>query len=385
MAQWLHSGALAAALAALCACGCAAVPPPQAAQRRTLEELAAAARPADTPLEARLASHLTDAVAPPRPEPAPRFQRAGDRIAHEGGIPEPRYPVAEAIKSLVSKLQEPYMGAPPADEGPSKPPPSLPQLLSLASREPSNDRDWIPEHRVLARAEFDGDRVTIRNVRHAEFFTYRDCIVRHEDRTYDLTKLRSVDFIVVPFKDLKAVAHTMLSFGFDDGQHVGISVEVRLENGEAYDPALGLFGQFELIYVVADERDLIPVRVEHRDVDVYVYPSTAPPEMARKLFVDMLRRLNQLYEQPEFYDTLANNCTTNIVRHINAIAPGKVPYDYHVLLPGYADRLAYDLGLIDNRLPFEEIKRRARVNDAVLKYRDHPEFSARIRRGWAAR
>jgi hypothetical protein len=216
-------------------------------------------------------------------------------------------------------------------------------------------------------------------VRNAEFFTYRDAIVKHEDRTYDLSKIRSVDFIVVPFSEIKAVAHTMLSFGFEGGEHVGISVEVRLENGEGYDPALGAFGQFELIYVIADERDLIPVRVEHRDVDVYVYPSTAPPELARKLFVDMLRRANQLAEHPEYYDTLGNNCTTNIVRHINAIAPSKVPYDFRVLLPGYADKLAYELGLIENRLPFEEVKRRARVNDAVLKYKNHPQFSAKIR------
>jgi hypothetical protein len=393
---------LPAALAALIVAGCAngPVPPVSPAPRQPLdqawEEFAA---------DAQLAAHEVPVLDGGLPEPIPRFQQSiasrlstGRGGAGESGqadrgpvaaqqygpLLEEHYPVADAVESFFRKLQEPFMGLPPAPEkndGPVKPPPSLPQLVSLTTQKPSNDRDWIPEHKVLAHAEFAGDQVTIHNVRNAEFFTYRDCIVKHYDKTYDLSKIRSVDFIVVPFSEVRAVAHTLLSFGFEGGDHVGISVEVRLENGEGYDPALGAFGQFELIYVIADERDLIPVRVEHRDVDVYIYPSTAPPEMARKLFVDMLKRANQLYEHPEFYDTLGNNCTTNIVRHINAIAPGKVPYDYRVLLPGYADKLAYDLGLIDNRLPFEEVKRRARVNGAVLKYKDHPQFSTKIRGG----
>ena len=328
----------------------------------------------------QLAGHDAPILDEGLPASIPEFQHRSLPGA-SGGI-EQRYPVAEAIEGFFAQLREPFTGEAaekPATGQPVKPPPSLPQLFALAREAPSNDRDWIPEHKLLAYSEFNGDQVTIRNVRNAEFFTYRDAIVKHEDRTYDLSKIRSVDFIVVPFSEIKAVAHTMLSFGFEGGEHVGISVEVRLENGEGYDPALGAFGQFELIYVIADERDLIPVRVEHRDVDVYVYPSTAPPELARKLFVDMLRRANQLAEHPEYYDTLGNNCTTNIVRHINAIAPSKVPYDFRVLLPGYADKLAYELGLIENRLPFEEVKRRARVNDAVLKYKNHPQFSAKIR------
>ncbi len=383
---------LLAALLVLPLAGCANGPRPPAAlaARRPLDQ-AWDQLAADT----ELASHDVPALDGSLPAPVPRFQQAiADRLGSPGhksvrdedlpvyALPLPEnFAVGNALSKFFDDLKEPFVGpqAEKPDDGPVKPPPSLPQLVTLTTRQPSNDRNWIPEHKILAHAEFDRDQVTIHNVRNAEFFTYRDCIVKHYDKTYDLSKIRSVDFVVVPFSEIKAVAHTLLSFGFEGGEHVGISVEVRLEQGEGYDPALGAFGQFELIYVIADERDLIPVRVEHRDVDVYVYRSTAPPEMARKLFVDMLKRANQLYEHPEFYDTLGNNCTTNIVRHINAIAPGKVPYDFRVLLPGYADKLAYDLGLIDNRLPFEEVKRRARVNEAVIKYKDHPQFSAKIR------
>jgi hypothetical protein len=268
---------------------------------------------------------------------------------------------------------------PPTLELPDWKAPDIGAWLDPTERRPSNDRDWVDEQRVLPRAEIQGDKVTIHNVRNARFFSYRDCLVEHYDKTYDLTKLKTVDFVMIPFADNRAIAHTLLSFGFEGGDYVGVSVEVRLEKGESYNAAVGLLGQFELMYVVADERDLLPVRPEHRGVDVLLYPSTARPAQARSLFLDILKRVNQLHEQPEFYDTLRNNCTTNIVRHINTIAPDRVPYDYRVLLPGYADNLAYELGLIDRSLPFEETRRRARIGERILEFKDDSQFSARIR------
>jgi hypothetical protein len=243
----------------------------------------------------------------------------------------------------------------------------------------SNDRNWIVEHKVLAHAEMQGDEITIRNVRDAEFFTYRDCIVDYYDKTFKLSDVRNVDYVVVPFNEAQALAHTMLSFGLADGDRIGVSVEVRLEKGEEYHPVNGALGQFEIMYVVASERDLVRVRVEHRDCDVYAYRGNSTPEQTQALFVDILRRVNQLKTTPELYDSITNNCTTNIVQHINRLAPGKVPQDYRVLLPGFSDQLAYELKLIDTSLPFAETKRRAWLNDLVAKYRDDPHFSARIR------
>jgi Domain of unknown function (DUF4105) len=270
--------------------------------------------------------------------------------------------------------------APPKLELPDWQAPQLDlSFLEPSRRQPSNDRDWIDEQRVLAYAEMDGDEVRVHNVRNAEFFSYRDCVVDYYDKTYDLSKIRTVDFVMIPFADNRAIAHTLLSFGFDGGDHVGVSVEVRLEKGESYSAAVGLLGQFELMYVVADERDLLPVRPEFRHVDVLLYRTTATPAQARALFVDVMKRVNQLHDHPEFYDSFRNNCTTNIVRHINTLAPGRIPYDYRVLLPGYADSLAYELGLIDNSVPFDEARRRARISDLVLQYKDDPHFSQRIR------
>jgi hypothetical protein len=252
-------------------------------------------------------------------------------------------------------------------------------FLDAEARKPSNDRDWVDEQKVLAYAEIEGDKVHVHNVRNAEFYSYRDCLVDHYDKTYDLTKIKTVDFVMIPFADNRAIAHTLLSFGFEGGDYVGVSIEVRLEKGESYSAAVGLLGQFELMYVVADEHDLLPVRPEFRHVDVLLYRTTATPAQARALFVDVMKRVNQLKNHPEFYDTLRNNCTTNIVRHINTLAPNRVPFDYRVLLPGYADELAYELKLIDNSLPFAEARRRARISDSILQYKDDPRFSERIR------
>ncbi|OHB69519.1 MAG: hypothetical protein A2V70_14385 [Planctomycetes bacterium RBG_13_63_9] len=250
----------------------------------------------------------------------------------------------------------------------------------LKPLEPSNDRDWRPDQAVLAYAEFHGDMITVRNIRNCTYFTADDYVVEHYDKTFDLGELDTVDFIMIPFPEMPGVGHTMLSFGFADRDYVCVSVEIRKEEGESYRPLAGLFRQYELIYVVGDERDLIGLRANHHLNDVYVYRARATPEQAQALFADVMLRVNELSEHPEFYHTLTNNCSTNIRRHINRLSPDRVPYDYRVLLPGHSDELAYELGLLKTDASFAEAKRRARVNDLAYVWRDSPDFSVRIRR-----
>ncbi|MCA9105510.1 MAG: DUF4105 domain-containing protein [Planctomycetales bacterium] len=245
---------------------------------------------------------------------------------------------------------------------------------------PSNYREWSPEFSVLPTAEFDGDRVILRNVRNASYVTETNYILEYETREYRLSKLEHVDFFLVPFKGMEFIAHTMISFGFAGGEYVAVSAEIRTEKGEAYSPASGLARQFELTYVVADERDVVRLRTRHRDADVYLYRTVATPEQSEQLFRDVMGRVNELAEHPEFYNTLTNNCTTNIVSHVNRIAPHKVPYNIGVLLPGYSDREAYDLGLLDQSVPFRDLKRQARINDLADAFYDDPDFSTKIRR-----
>jgi hypothetical protein len=245
---------------------------------------------------------------------------------------------------------------------------------------PSNNRDWRPEQVKLTTAEFHGNQVTLRNIRNCRWHSEEDVTVAYYEKTLDLDKLQTVDFIVVPFNDMPSIGHTMVSFGFDGEDYVAVSVEIRKEQGEQYSPVNGFFRQYELIYVVADERDVIEKRVNCDLSDVYLYRSTATPKQAVALFKDFMQRVNKLSREPEFYDTLTNNCTTNLRNHINNLKPNEIPYDFRVLLPGHSDQLAYDLGLIERYGSYEETRERARVNYQACLYRDAPDFSRQIRR-----
>ena len=248
---------------------------------------------------------------------------------------------------------------------------------------PSNVRNWKPEQAVLPYAKIRGDQVTVHNVRHCRYFTDDVFVVHHEERSYDLNDLRGVDFIVIPFENLPAIAHTMLSFEFDNHQgtpqRLAVSVETRMEENEQYAAWKGSGRQYELMYVVADEQDVIGVRANHRREDVYLYPTTATPEQAQQLFVDVMSRTNELASRPEFYDTITNNCTTNIARHINRIAPNRIRYDYHILLPGYSAKLAYEEGLIERHGSFEETKARAYITPLAIANANRDDFSEQIR------
>lgn len=245
---------------------------------------------------------------------------------------------------------------------------------------PSNDRRWSAGQERMPTAQIIGNQVAIHNVRDFAYAPDETPTPRYEDRAYDLDKLQTVWFILAPFsRENRGPAHTFLSFGFADSQYVAISVEARRENGENYSILKGLLRQYELMYIIGDERDLIGLRANIRHDDVYLYPIHTTPAAARALFVRMVERANALNAQPEFYNTLTNNCTTNILHHVNSISPHRIPYGKEVLLPGYADELAQKLGLLDTSLPLDEARRRFLINERARKYADDPFFSAKIR------
>lgn len=252
-------------------------------------------------------------------------------------------------------------------------------LLFAMLVRPSNERDWNADQARVATAEIDGDAVTIRNVRNAVYRSTSDFDVHWETRRYDLSRLESVWFVVEPFADWRGPAHTFLSFGFDDGDYVAVSVEIRKERGESFSPLLGLLRQYEIAYVIGDERDLIGLRANHRKDEVFLYPIRTTPAQARALFESMLARANRVAATPEFYNTLTNTCTSNIVDHIESIAPGRVPWSHKTLLPAYSDDLAYDLGLIDTDLPRETYRAAHRINERAQSAANRPDFSVTIR------
>ena len=244
---------------------------------------------------------------------------------------------------------------------------------------PSNDRDWKPEVATIPFAQVDGNQYTLRNIRNCNYVTAEDYVVDYYDRQILLEQIQSVDFIVVPFKNTPKLAHTMLSFGLDDGTYLALSVEVRKERGEKYSAVLGVARQYELIYVLSDERDVIRLRSRYRDSDVYVYPTVATAEQAQLMFANVIGRINQLSTNPEFYNSITNNCTTNLAGHVNELSPDKITYGWQVVLPGLSAKYAYDLGLLDNRIPFEDLTAIALVNDLADQHFEDPRFSQLIR------
>jgi hypothetical protein len=286
-------------------------------------------------------------------------------------------PAAFSLLSGCTALRS-TQGAKPSLEDAIAPLADLPTRAAKAIR-PSNDRDWAPDQARLAYADFHGDRVTVHNIRYCTYRSAEDYTVHYYDKTFDLEKIRRLDFIVVPFLETPTLAHLEISFGFDGGDYLGVSVEIRKEKGEQYAPLKGTLRQFELMYVVCDERDMIRVSTEHSWRGVYLYPARMTPPQVRAMFVDVMHRVNDLRQRPEFYNTFTNNCTTNIVAHLNRSRAARVPYDYRVLFPGYFDRLIYDLGLIDTDRSFEETRLRARINRQALLYAQRPDFSTKIR------
>ena len=246
-------------------------------------------------------------------------------------------------------------------------------------KDKEHDRLWRPDLAILPFAEFQDEDITIKHVRNCRYRSETDYDVRHYDMRFALADVNHIDFLIVPFQNNSLLAHTMFSFGLRDGRHFIISVEARLDYGASYSPIRGITNKFELMYLIGDERDLIPLRTDVRKVDVHLYPGRATPDQVQNLLVDMLERANQLQRVPENYDTINNNCTTNLVNHINKLRPGSIPADWRVLLPGHSDRLAYELGLLDVIGPFEIARERSRITSVSNLVKDSPDFSAKIR------
>jgi hypothetical protein len=257
--------------------------------------------------------------------------------------------------------------------------PGGPRINLFNKEAQSVGRVWRPDLAILPFSEFHGNEITIRHVRNCRYRTEEDYDVRHYDLRFLLTDVVSVDFIVVPFKETTLLAHTMFSFGLRTGEQFCISVEARLDQGESYSAIGGLRKKYELIYVIADERDVIPLRTNTRDVEVFLYRGNANSEQAQNLLIDMLARSNKLQREPEFYDLITNNCTTNLVSHVNQLRPGRVPFDWRVVLPGHSDRLAYELGLIQSAGSFEQTKKMANITMLARIHAFDPNLSQVIR------
>lgn len=253
----------------------------------------------------------------------------------------------------------------------------------LTLLQPSNDRDWQPDVAVLPYATFQGDLVTVHNIRNFQYRSETDYTPGYYDKTFDLRQLDSVDLYAVHWMG-PHVAHVMLSFGFGGKDHLAISIEMRKEKGEEGSTLRSLFRQYELCYVVADERDVVRLRTNYRKnppEDTYLYRLKGEAQgSGRRIFMDYLKRINSLKERPEWYNTLTSNCTNTIWVHSRA-NPGHIPYSWKVLVSGHLPELLFEAGKFEGQGPFPELQRRSLINSAAQEADQAEDFSQRIRQG----
>ena len=248
--------------------------------------------------------------------------------------------------------------------------------------EPSNIGNWQQDVTRTAWAQIDGDRVTIHNLRNCDYQTETDYANCWSDRVVYLSQLRAADLFFTNWGP-RWIGHPIVSFDFGNSGHIAFSIEARYKIGQDYSAVLGFFRQYELIFVAADERDVIRLRTNYRKhEEVYLYRTTLSPEIARTVFLIYVNYLNKLRNRPEWYNALTRNCTTTLDSQIVATVSNPQPWNYQLLLNGTLDELLYERGrLVRGGLPFPELRAQAHINAAAQAAGHSPDFSALVRAG----
>lgn len=254
-------------------------------------------------------------------------------------------------------------------------------FVLIMAQQPRNDRDWWPELAQLASVEMGtGSQVALGNVRAFEWRTRNDYDVHWRERVIDLDEVRTVDLLIQPFAGLGLFAHAMLSFGFEDGYHLLLSVEARKEKHEVYGLLPGLFRQYELAYILADESDMLALRAGVDGSEIYLFPARGSSADARALLVDILQTIDRLEREPVFYNSLRSNCTTVLLDHADRVSRQN-RYTYQVLFPGLAGEWMDRFGLLATDLPYGEVRERFAIGARIREHLGAPDFSQRIRAG----
>jgi hypothetical protein len=247
---------------------------------------------------------------------------------------------------------------------------------------PSDNRNWQPDDANMPSAEINGDLVTIHDVRNCDYRTEKDYTCNWETRTYNLSNLRGAD-IFITWWGPTLIAHPIVSFDFGEQGHVPMSIETRDEVGQSYSAIRGFYRQYALIYIVSDERDVVRLRTNFRkDEEVYIFRTTVKPPLVQKIFLDYLQRVNELHAQPEWYNAVTNNCTTNIDVSASQAQGRSTVWDWRVLLNGKMDEMLYEHGrLVTGGLSLRALKAQAHINAAARAADNSPDWSKLIRVG----
>ncbi len=263
----------------------------------------------------------------------------------------------------------------------------------LYFKKPRHNRDWRPEQSKLPNAIVDGDKILIHNIRNCSYKSESDFELNYYDKEFDLKKIKSIDLVIQPFKKMPLAAHLFLSFGFEGGDYVSVSIEARrkkikknkgiwsvIKPFEAlYILFFGFFKSFELIYIIADEGDIMRLRPLYHKDNVFIYPLNIKKIKIKKIFLDILNRVNKIEQKSEFYNTLTNSCVTNLFNHIKNSGEVNIPRSWKFYFPSTIDKLVYDIKLIKTKLGFHELRDRHLINKKAEEHKDDPDYSLKIR------
>jgi len=258
-------------------------------------------------------------------------------------------------------------------------------IVILLLFRPSHDREWQLGHEALPQIVYstESSQISIANYRNFAWTEVNADDIQYETRSFDLDQMSGVDVIISHFDDFEGLAHIFLSFGFTDGNQVVVSLETRRESDESFSPLLGILRQYEMIYVVGSEKDVVGVRTGHRDERVYLYPTKATPEQARRLFDLLAVKINDVYNAPTMYNTLTNNCTNELTRSVEEMSDIDFPLTWKTILPGYFDEVLYDLELIDGEGAFSAVKDRHLIDNTQVDVTSET-YRADLRRSLSA-
>jgi hypothetical protein len=253
-------------------------------------------------------------------------------------------------------------------------------VVFLLISKPSLHRDWSPDQVLMPRIDFlDDGKIHIRNIRNINYRTTRDYDLDHYDREINIDDLDSAWLVISPFASLGA-AHAFLSFGFTDGTFMAISIEIRRKKGQKFNPVKAFMRQFEMMYVLADELDVIRVRTNCIKYTVRLFPVQAEKSTIQAVFIDVLKRAEKLGKKPEFYNTLWNNCTTNIIKHTRRFSQKPIPFwNIRYLFPENLDQIAYRLNIIDTHLSYDAAREHFDITAHAQAADGLPDFSKAIR------
>lgn len=248
------------------------------------------------------------------------------------------------------------------------------------SQKPSLLRDWEPQDRLIPTISWSGDVVHIKKIRNHQWHDENHFTENYFDDSYNINEVTSLYYIITPFSDRDGPAHTMLSFGFSNGKNLVISAEIRKEYGESFSPVRGILNQYEMQYVIGTEEDLIKLRTNYRKNTVIMYPIKTTQEKMSHLFRSMIIRADKLSHEPEFYNTIFNNCTTSLLAHANAFREEKISWNIYALLPSHSDEILYQKDLINTKLPLDEARKYYTISHPENPITTAKNFSEIIRK-----